>query len=243
MAFLRRLSGLRSVHRSLTIKAAPSSTSPAVADLRKEYSRQGLVEDEFIIEQGPFNLFQAWLNEAIAAKVIEPNAMCLSTCDEHNRPSGRYVLLKGFDKNGFVWYTNYQSRKGNQLSVNPFASLTFWWGDLERSVRIEGTVEKVSDTESDAYFQSRPRSSQIGAWSSHQSQAINSRRELEEQEKAIVKKFEGVNPVPRPPHWGGFRLIPNRIEFWKGRESRLHDRLVFEREDATSAWKLTRLQP
>lgn len=247
MGFLRRLSTtLRtrtSRHHLSTTKAAAVTNVPAVKDLRKEYSRQGLVEDALMIEQGPFHLFQSWLQEAIATKVLEPNAMCLSTCDEHNRPSARYVLLKGFDEHGFVWYTNYQSRKGQQISVNPYAALTFWWGDLERSVRIEGQVEKVSDEESDTYFHSRPRGSQLGAWSSHQSESITSRKALEEQEQAVVKKFEGVDPVPRPPHWGGFRLIPNRIEFWKGRESRLHDRLVFERENVTSPWKLTRLQP
>ncbi len=239
MAFLRRLGGLKGVVYGKT----RTLVSSGVADLRKEYSRQGLVEETHIVESGPFALFQSWLNEAIESKVLEPNAMCLSTCDEQHRPSARYVLLKAFDKNGFVWYTNYQSRKGNQLFTNPYAALTFWWGDLERSVRIEGSVIKVSEAESDAYFQSRPRTSQIGAWTSHQSEEINSRKELEEQEHAVMKQFEGVDSIPRPPHWGGFRLVPSRIEFWKGRESRLHDRLVFERQDQDVVWTLKRLQP
>lgn len=227
------------IKSSFSTNALPTN----VADLRKEYSRQGLEESDSTVSQGPFAVFTSWLNDAMNAKVIEPNAMCLSTCS-NDIPSARYVLLKAFDDRGFVWYTNYNSRKSSELIENPHASLTFWWGDLERSVRIEGVVEKVSANESDAYFNSRPRGSQIGAWTSNQSSEIENREKLEEQEKSILQRFEGGEQVPRPPHWGGFRLIPKRIEFWKGRESRLHDRLVFERQNLQDdKWNLKRLQP
>jgi len=222
--------------------AISSSGSNSVADLRKEYSKQGLLEAELPLD--PHEIFQLWFDEACNAKVLEPNAMCLSTCKD-NIPSARYVLLKAHDKRGYVWYTNYNSRKSGDLLANPHASLTFWWGDLERSIRIEGKVEKVSDAESDEYFNSRPRSSQIGAWTSNQSSKIESREALEAQEVAVVARFEQMEKIPRPPHWGGWRLVPSRIEFWKGRESRLHDRIVFERkQDGSDAWsKVQRLQP
>ena len=223
-----------------TLRAAEVST---ISSLRKEYSSQGLEIDHNMQEKGPFDLFSIWLDEACKANVIEPNAMCLSTC-LNNRPSARYVLLKGYDTRGFVWYTNYNSRKSDEAMASGFAALTFWWGDLERSVRIEGEVEKVSEEESDAYFNSRPRGSQIGAWSSNQSSKISSREDLEQQEKDIIARFESETEiVPRPPHWGGFRLVPDRMEFWKGRQSRLHDRIVFEREDDVSPWTTVRLQP
>jgi len=241
--------------------------------LRKEYSGIGLSENDSLVKSGkPIDLFALWLQEACNAKVIEPNAMCLSTC-KNNRPSARFVLLKGFDERGFVWYTNYESRKSDELSENPFAALTFWWGDLERSVRIEGSVVKVSEKESDDYFSSRPRTSQIGAWSSNQSRKIESREALERQEQEVNSRFNAVRRIlssyyiiysiiypttqktfeegtssisapliPRPPHWGGFRLVPDRLEFWKGRESRLHDRIVFLRDENTSTWQSLRLQ-
>jgi pyridoxamine 5'-phosphate oxidase len=155
--------------------------------------------------------------------------------------------MKGFDEKGIVWFTNYKSRKGKDLDLNPVAAATFWWAELERSVRIEGRVEKTSDQESDAYFNSRPRGSQIGAWSSNQSHEIGSRAELDEQERLVKERFSDESkPVPRPPHWGGFRLVPNRIEFWKGRSSRMHDRIVYERDTAEVAdksWRMVRLQP
>lgn len=237
MALLRQVTRWR--------RGAAGSTrllATSVADLRKEYSKQGLLETDPALAQGPFVLFQKWLQDACDAKVMEPNAMCLSTC-EHNIPSARFVLLKGFDDRGFVWYTNYQSRKGGELISNPNAALTFWWGDLERQVRIEGSVEQVSAEESDTYFHSRPKGSQIGAWTSNQSQKINGRESLEAQEKDIIAKFQALDVIPRPPHWGGFRLIPKRIEFWKGRESRLHDRIVYERDNVNSSWSTSRLQP
>jgi pyridoxamine 5'-phosphate oxidase len=237
LAFLQVLRGSRQKKSLIILKSSSS-----VSDLRKEYSSKGLDEDEVIKLDTPFDLFDIWLKDAIRSNVIEPNAMCLSTCQD-NKPSARYVLLKGYDKRGFVWYTNYTSRKASDLSINPYAALTFWWGEMERSVRIEGKIEKVSEEESTQYFQSRPRSSQIGAWSSNQSTEISNRIALEEQEKSIVNKFASYDVIPKPPHWGGYRLIPNRIEFWKGRESRLHDRLVFEKADIDSPWKLSRLQP
>lgn len=237
MALLRQISRWR---RGVSSSARLLATS--VADLRKEYSKQGLLESDTSLTNGPFQLFTKWLQDACEAKVLEPNAMCLSTC-ENDRPSARFVLLKGFDERGFVWYTNYQSRKGGELIRNPHASLTFWWGELERQVRIEGNVEQVSEEESDTYFHSRPKSSQIGAWTSNQSQTITNREALEAQEKEIIAKFQDLKVIPRPPHWGGFRLIPTRIEFWKGRESRLHDRIVYERDSTTATWSMNRLQP
>jgi pyridoxamine 5'-phosphate oxidase len=217
--------------------------STSVADLRKEYSRKGLNENDVKVIAGPFHLFSSWLQDACDAKVVEPNAMCLSTC-LNNKPSSRFVLLKALDTEGFVWFTNYQSRKGEELSANPNACLTFWWGDLERSVRIEGIVEKVSEEESMIYFQSRPRGSQLGAWSSNQSRSIQDRTTLDNQGKQAEMAYGHLEVIPKPPHWGGFRLKPLRMEFWKGRESRLHDRLVFERSDTSSqTWDLSRLQP
>jgi len=236
-----------------------AKSSPDISSLRKEYSRIGLEESD--LPQSPFYLFERWFDEAVAAQVAEPNAMCLSTCAD-NRPSARQVLLKGFDHRGFVLYTNYNSRKSRELIENPFAALTFFWAELERSIRIEGSVEKIAATESDKYFSSRPRNSQIGAWSSCQSDVIKSRTELEQQERDVIKRFDGLASIPRPEHWGGFRVRPTRMEFWKGRESRLHDRIVYSRhltaniDDVTdksntmndtdqecSHWELTRLQP
>lgn len=224
------------------------STSNSISDLRKEYSRIGL--DESLLPKDPYSLFKSWFQEACDAKVLEPNAMCLSTCKD-NKPSARIVLLKAFDERGFVWFTNYESRKGSELGSNPNAALTFWWGDLERSVRVEGTVEKVSVEESTEYFLSRPRNSQIGAWSSNQSKPIANRDALQAQELAVQKRFEGA--IPKPDHWGGYRLVPSKVEFWKGREGRLHDRILFEHVSTSaispsslsnpSMWTMTRLQP
>lgn len=237
---------VRSLRHASATALCDKSPSSSVADLRKEYSAQGLTESDLTAlgaTSNPYKLFENWFNEACTANVLEPNAMCLSTCID-NKPSGRFVLLKAHDERGFVWYTNYNSRKGNEIGDNPNAALTFWWGDLERSIRIEGTVEKVSDEEADTYFHSRPRGSQLGAWTSNQSSSINNREELEAQEVEIKKRFDNVDVIPRPPHWGGFRLKPSRIEFWKGRSSRLHDRLVFSKEIVESTeWALKRLQP
>ena len=227
------------ITRNVFMSASQPGGGINVSDLRKDYSSKGLMEND-INHNNPYELFSKWFDEACAANVLEPNAMCLSTC-VNNKPSARYVLLKGHDERGFVWYTNYNSRKSKEIEENPNAAITFWWGDLERSIRIEGIVEKVSTDESDQYFQSRPRGSQIGAWSSNQSQIIENRDKLEEQERNIIKKFEGLKIIPRPQHWGGFRLVPSRIEFWKGRSSRLHDRVVFIKTN--NKWQLERLQP
>lgn len=234
---------LRRFRTPQATQTALKSTVKAVSDLRQEYSKVALSENDPQVQAGPFALFQTWFNDALANNVLEPNAMCLSTCRD-NKPSARVVLLKSHNEKGFVWFTNYESRKGNDLQSNPNAALTFWWGPLERSVRIEGVVKKTSPEESDAYFNSRPRNSQLGAWSSTQSTAIGSRAELDQQESDVISQFEGVERIPRPAHWGGYRLVPSRIEFWKGRESRIHDRIVFERDSLTSTeWTMTRLQP
>lgn len=235
-ALLRRLNvrGVWSQARKMATDAK------SIAELRKEYSNFALSENDPIVKQGPFKLFDAWLNEARSAKTTEPNAMCLSTCVD-NRPSARYVLLKAFDERGFAWYTNYESDKGRQLTANPQAALTFWWGELERQVRVEGRVERVSSEDSDKYFSIRPRGSQLGAWSSQQSRPVADRAALEQQEQEVTARFDANQPVPRPDHWGGFRLVPDKIEFWKGRGSRLHDRLVFVRQG--DEWILSRLQP
>jgi pyridoxamine 5'-phosphate oxidase len=216
-----------------------SSGGVSAADLRVSYSNKGI--DVQSMPGDPYDAFKEWFEEACAADVLEPNAMCLSTCKD-NVPTARYVLLKGHDERGYVWYTNYNSNKAQDLIQNPRAALTFWWGDLERSVRVEGVVERVSEEESTKYFHSRPRGSQIGAWTSNQSSAIESREVLQQQEAEIIKRFEGTEVIPKPPHWGGFRLVPNKVEFWKGRESRIHDRIVYEKKE-DSSWAVKRLQP
>lgn len=216
-----------------------NKTSPsAIADLRKSYERAELSEDAS--EAQPLRQFEKWLNEAITGEVPEPNAMTLATVGHDLRPSTRIVLIKGYDERGIVWYTNYDSRKGHELAGNPFAALQFHWVELERVVRIEGRVEKVSDEESDAYFNSRPLDSRIGAWASPQSQVISGRSVLVANAARYGAQF--MLKPPRPPHWGGFRLVPERWEFWQGRKSRLHDRLRYRLED-NGAWVRERLAP
>lgn len=223
----------RTVRASSTEVNSNNNNNRAVSDMRKEYSERALLETE--VPSDPYQLFVNWFDEACTVSSgVEPNAMCLSTVSSDHKPSARYVLLKAHDDRGFVWYTNYNSRKGEELAINNYAALTFWWGDLERSVRIEGTVEKVDDEESTVYFYSRPRASQIGAWSSNQSREINSRTELDAQEESIKQQFEREEVIPKPPHWGGFRLVPTRVEFWKGRASRLHDRVAYTKLTADS---------
>ncbi len=212
--------------------------SAKIADLRKEYTKNGLSEDE--VADHPLNQFQNWFHAALDSGLSEPNAMHLSTVSAEGRPSSRIVLLKELDDEGFVFYTNYHGKKGRDLAVNSSASLTFFWVDLERQVRIEGKVTKVSAQESDDYFAVRPRGSQIGAWVSHQSEIIPSREILEENQKEYEQKFADKE-VPRPPHWGGYRLTPDRVEFWQGRPSRLHDRLVYNLRD--EKWTINRLAP
>jgi pyridoxamine 5'-phosphate oxidase len=216
-----------------------NKTSPsAIADLRKSYERAELSEDAS--EAQPLRQFEKWLNEAITGEVPEPNAMTLATVGHDLRPSTRIVLIKGYDERGIVWYTNYESRKGHELAGNPFAALQFHWVELERVVRIEGRVEKVSDEESDAYFNSRPLDSRIGAWASPQSQVISGRSVLVANAARYGAQF--MLKPPRPPHWGGFRLVPERWEFWQGRKSRLHDRLRYRLED-NGSWARERLAP
>lgn len=215
-------------------------TTP-LADLRKSYESAELDESAASADD-PLRQFQLWLQQAIDARLPEPNAMTLATVGEDGRPSTRIVLIKGLDARGIVWYTNYHSRKGRELAHLPYAALQFHWVELERVVRIEGRVEKVSDEESDAYFRSRPLDSRIGAWASPQSQVIGSRAVLVAN-AAKVGAQHLMNP-PRPPHWGGYRLQPDRWEFWQGRPSRLHDRLRYRLDEgAGGAWVRERLAP
>ena len=209
----------------------------SLADMRKSYQSAELLEDS--AQNHPMRQFEQWLQEAIQAEVPEPNAMTLATVGSDMRPSTRVVLIKGCDEHGVVWYTNYNSRKGQELAGNPYASLQFHWVELERVVRIEGRVSKVSEEESDAYFHSRPLDSRIGAWASPQSQVIASRAQLVTQAASYMTKF-GSQP-PRPPHWGGYRLTPDRWEFWQGGVARLHDRLVYRLADGQ--WDKKRLAP
>jgi pyridoxamine 5'-phosphate oxidase len=215
-----------------------STTFTPLADLRTNYERAELVEST--AHADPLKQFNMWLNEAIAAKIPEPNAMTLASVGNNLRPSNRIVLIKGCDERGIVWFTNYQSRKGHELAGNPFASLQFHWVEMERTVRIEGRVEKTSAEESDAYFHSRPLSSRIGAIASPQSEVIASREVLELETKRVEALY-GDKP-PRPPHWGGYRLVADEWQFWQGRRSRLHDRLRY-RLDAQGAWVRERLAP
>jgi pyridoxamine 5'-phosphate oxidase len=208
-----------------------------LSDQRKSYERDALEEEAAALD--PLRQFETWMSEAFAAKVPEPNAMTLATVGADGRPSTRIVLIKGCDARGIVWFTNYDSRKGRELAVHPFAALQFHWVELERVVRIEGAVERVDDAESDAYFASRPLDSRIGAWASPQSQVIASRGVLVANAAKYAAKFM-MNP-PRPPHWGGFRLRPEAWEFWQGRKSRLHDRLRYRLADG--AWIRERLAP
>jgi len=211
-----------------------------LADLRINYSRASL--DEADVAHDPFAQFERWFKEALAAKLPEPNTMTLATVGDDGRPSARIVLIKGVDERGFVFFTNYESRKGRDLAAHPQAALLFYWIELERQVRIEGRIEKTTAEESDRYFASRPLGSRIGAWASEQSAVIDSRATLEAQEKAVSERY-GDNP-PRPPHWGGYRLVPDSIEFWQGRPSRLHDRLLYTRDaDTSPAWSISRLSP
>jgi pyridoxamine 5'-phosphate oxidase len=214
------------------------TTNPSIADLRKSYELAELVESAALAD--PLKQFELWLNEAIAANVPEPNAMTLATVGADLRPSTRIVLIKGLDARGPVWFTNYQSRKGVELAGNAYAALLFHWVEMERSVRIEGVVEKISPEESDAYYASRPIGSRIGAWASPQSDVVASRAVLEANEADYAAKF-GDTP-PRPPHWGGYRLKPDNWQFWQGRKSRLHDRLRYTLQ-SDGAWLRERLAP
>ena len=214
-----------------------ASSAPDLAQLRRDYELKTL--DESHVDRDPLKQFGVWMVEAIHAQVPEPTAMTLATADAKGRPSARIVLLKGVDPRGFVFFTNYKSRKGRDIEANPQAALTFLWKELERQVRIEGRIEKVTADESTAYYNTRPLGARIGAWASPQSDVIESRQWLESRWDKLSDEY-GETPTC-PPHWGGYRVLPEHIEFWQGRRSRLHDRIVYRREG--NAWKLARLAP
>jgi pyridoxamine 5'-phosphate oxidase len=209
-----------------------------LANIRRDYSREGLTRKH--VDEDPIIQFGRWMDAAIAAEVPEPTAMSLSTVDTQGRPSSRMVLLKGFDASGFVFFTNYNSRKGRDLAGNPHTALNFFWAELERQVRITGRAGKVSEAESDEYFQTRPFTSRVGAWASDQSEPIDSRVTIAAKAAALLAKY-ATGHVPRPPHWGGYRVVPERIEFWQGRPSRLHDRILYDLIDGR--WVISRLAP
>ena len=211
----------------------------ALSKLRSEYSSASL--DVSSILPDPIQQFEKWFLEALNAKVMEPNAMNLSTINADNRPSSRIVLLKGIEEKKFVFYSNYQSTKGKELDQNPACALTFFWPELERQVRIEGLAERINEERAEKYFQSRPRGSQVGAWTSPQSSIIKSRSILEERAEQIEKRFEGLAVLPKPNQWGGYQVDAQVIEFWQGRPNRLHDRIQFLKID--NAWKSHRLAP
>ena len=210
----------------------------SIADIRRDYKLQSLLESD--VATNPIQQFTKWWQEAINSNIDEVNAMTLATSTIDGKPSARTVLLKDYDEQGFVFFTNYNSHKGKELNENPNAALVFFWKELERQIRIEGTVQKIETTKSDNYFNSRPISSRIGAWSSPQSEVIESREILETNEQNFIEKFGEV--IPRPAHWGGYIIQPNVIEFWQGRSSRLHDRLQYTLME-NGVWKMERLAP
>jgi len=215
-----------------------NTASEILRRLRIDYSMSSL--DESGVDPDPIRQFQVWFQEALTAQVPEPHAMTLATASRHGIPSARIVLLRGVDEAGFSFFTNYESRKGRELDANPHAALVFHWQELERQVRVEGSVVTVPAEESDAYFESRPRGSQVGAWASPQSAPIRSREVLEERFREVEERYRD-HVIPRPPHWGGYRVVPHSIEFWQGRPSRLHDRIGYTR--LVDAWAVQRLSP
>jgi pyridoxamine 5'-phosphate oxidase len=219
-------------------------TSPTdLAALRREYGDAGL--DVPDLEPEPIAMFRRWLDETVAAGLHEPNAMVVSTVGEDGAPSSRMVLLKGVDEHGFVFFTNYESAKAQEIDARPAVSLLFPWQDLQRQVRVVGTASRVSQVESEAYFAGRPRESQLGAWASPQSRVVASRSALDERYGGVLAQFAEVDAVPLPPFWGGFRVEPSSVEFWQGRKGRLHDRLRYRRAepDANAPWTVERLAP
>jgi pyridoxamine 5'-phosphate oxidase len=213
-------------------------TADPLLERRHSYDRATL--DETRAAADPFTQFRSWIHDALTAGVLEANAMTLATVDASGQPSARVVLLRGWNELGFVFFTNYESQKGREIAANPAAALLFFWAELERQVRIDGRVEKLTTEESDAYFARRPRGHRISAWASPQSEVIPARAFLEAQMEAVEERFRDVE-VPRPPHWGGYRVFPERLEFWQGRPDRAHDRLAYTR--TASAWKRERLAP
>jgi len=209
--------------------------------LRREYGDHGL--DLPDLADDPIAMFRRWLDDTVQAGLHEPNAMVVATVSAEGRPSARMVLLKGLDERGFVFYTNYSSRKASDIDANPAVSLLFPWHDLQRQVRVEGTAVRVSEDESQAYFASRPRDSQLGAWASPQSEVVSSRAALDERYGGVLAQFAGLDAVPLPPYWGGFRVVPDAVEFWQGRKGRMHDRLVYRRPAGDAAWAVVRLAP
>jgi len=210
-----------------------------LASIRTEYTKATL--DQHTIAPNPLDQFDAWFNEAVTAQVNEPTAMNLATVNVHGRPSSRVVLLKGIENGKFVFYTNYQSSKGHDLDQNPACALTFFWPELERQVRIEGITQRIDQKRSEEYFHSRPRGSQIGAWASPQSNPISGREILEERVKQLEERFKGQEVVPKPQQWGGYEVDALMLEFWQGRPSRLHDRILYAKTD--NVWKVNRLAP
>jgi pyridoxamine 5'-phosphate oxidase len=218
-----------------------SALALSLAELRQNYIRGVL--DEASVDSSPIAQFQMWFSEAQQSGLPEPNAMTLATSTSDGYCTARIVLLKEMDENGFVFYTNYESRKGRDLTENPHASLVFYWAELERQVRIEGRVERVPRQQSEAYFKSRPRGSRLGAWVSHQSEVIQSRRMLEARLRDLEARYAGTDEIPMPDYWGGFRVRPHSIEFWQGRPNRLHDRLRYLRNSEDEQWRIERLGP
>jgi pyridoxamine 5'-phosphate oxidase len=213
-------------------------TSLDISALRRDYALSSLSESD--VDPDPIRQFERWFADAASAQVLEPNAMTLATATRDGVPSARIVLLKGVDANGFVFFTDYRSRKGAELTENPLAALTFLWKEIERQVRISGSVSRVSAAESEAYYRTRPLGSRLGAWASHQSAVIESRGELEDRLARATAQFADGD-IPLPPHWGGFRVLPDDVEFWQGRQNRLHDRLRYSRTE--SGWTIARLSP
>lgn len=209
-----------------------------IADIRRDYKLEKL--DEHQVAADAMQQFEFWWNEAVNSNIDEVNSMTLATADKNGLPSARIVLLKGYNNEGFIFFTNYESHKGKQLEENPFASLVFFWKELERQVRITGHVKKISEEDSDVYFNSRPQMSKIGAWASPQSTVIADRSVIEHQFETLSEKF-GEHPIGRPPHWGGYVVVPTVIEFWQGRPSRLHDRILYTKQNEN--WKIERLAP
>lgn len=213
----------------------------SIADIREEYTLDSLLEAQ--MKASPIKQFELWFGQALKSEVMEPNAMVLSTVSSEGRPSSRVVLLKDFDDSGFVFFTNYQSRKGRELDLNPVGSILFFWPELQRQIRIEGNIRRIPADQSTAYFQSRPRGNQLGAWASPQSEKVPDREFLEQKLEEMMQQFENQEQLPKPDHWGGYVLEPISMEFWQGRGSRMHDRIVYLQNPVDNTWNFHRLAP